>query len=145
MSLKEEINLEISQIDELLNQYKVILDKVKDKPPDKIELAALANIAQTFYTGIENILERIRKAENIKMAKNQSWHKELLKKLTENNIISDELRLEYLDKFRAARHVFIHNYSHFLDWNEMKNIVLLIEETWEKTQNEINNYLRKNK
>ena len=37
--------------------------------------------------------------------------------------------------------MFIHNYVHFLEWEEMQDTVLIAEETWEKTKNEILMYL----
>jgi hypothetical protein len=141
VSIKEEVKIEITRIDELLALYKDLFVKVRTEKPNKIEVPALASIVQSFYTGVENILKRIAKKENISIEDKSSWHKELLKGLSEKGIISSELWLDYLDEFRAIRHVFIHNYSHFYDWEEMKDVVLKTEMTWKRVKKEIQNYL----
>lgn len=142
MSLKDEVLIEIEKIDELFVTYSELFEKVQNQRPDIVEIAALASIVQSFYTGLENILNRIAKREKVVINNKSSWHKELLKKLAENEVISTELWLDYLDEFRAIRHVFVHNYSHFYDWDEMKDLVLKTEEAWKLSKKEIKLYLK---
>ena len=141
MSIKKEVQIEIDTIDDLLNTYGNLFEKVSTERPNSIEIPALASIIQSFYTGIENILSRIAKKEEIKIDDKSSWHKELLREIAEEGIITNELWLDYLDEFRAIRHVFIHNYSHFYEWEEMKEVVLKTEKTWDKFKKEIFIYL----
>ena len=141
MSLREEVVIEIDKIDELLESYRDLFKKVETQRPNIIEIAALASIIQSFYMGIENILKRIAKKEKINIENQSSWHKELLRNIADKGIISNELWLDYLDDFRAIRHLFIHNYSHFYEWEEMKEIVMKTEDTWDKTKKEIYLYL----
>jgi len=143
VSIKKEVQIEIDTIDDLLNTYGNLFEKVSTERPNSIEIPALASIIQSFYTGIENILSRIAKKEEIKIDDKSSWHKELLRKIAEEGIITNELWLDYLDEFRAIRHVFIHNYSHFYEWEEMKEVVLKTEKTWDKFKKEIFIYLKK--
>lgn len=143
MSLKDEVLIEIEKIDELIDTYNDLLKKVKTQRPDIVEIAALASIVQSFYTGIENILNRIAKKEKIVITNKSSWHKELLKEMVAKGVISSGLWLDFLDEFRAIRHVFVHNYSHFYDWDEMENIVLKTEEAWRQSKEEISIYIDK--
>ncbi len=94
--LKEEIKIEIDKIEVLLNTYEDLFEKIKTERPNSIEIPALASIVQSFYSGVENILNRIAKKEKIKIDDKSSWHKELLRKMSDEGIITKELWLDYL-------------------------------------------------
>ena len=55
MSLKDEIFFEVEQIDELFVTYNDLFEKIKEEPPDKIELPALTSIIQTRIINIQLI------------------------------------------------------------------------------------------
>ena len=57
--LKEEIELELAQLQRLMNEFAELRKKVKHPNPDTIELVALAGFLHTFYTGVENIFKRV--------------------------------------------------------------------------------------
>ncbi|MBN1997120.1 hypothetical protein JW935_06180 [candidate division KSB1 bacterium] len=49
------IELEISQIDQLLESYAKILEKAQEEELDLIEITALGSVLHSFYNGLENI------------------------------------------------------------------------------------------
>jgi hypothetical protein len=55
-NVKRKILFEIAQIDEAINSTKLLRDLCKMKMPDTIEKSAAALLLQSFYNGIENIL-----------------------------------------------------------------------------------------
>jgi hypothetical protein len=78
--MKAKIAFEISQIDKLLDGGKPLLDLCKLKPPDFIEISAVALLLHSFYNGIENVLVLLFKNYDEELPKGIKWHIELLDK-----------------------------------------------------------------
>ncbi len=75
----KKVQFEIGQIDNLLDKYKILIDLLKTKKPDDIELAAIASVLHAFYNGIENIFLLIAKSIDKKVPSGIKWHRDLLK------------------------------------------------------------------
>lgn len=144
-AILNKIKFEIKQVDKLLNNYEDLIRKCKEKEPELVELTALASVLHSFYNGIENIFSLIAKGVDESKPKGSNWHKELLIQMTESKdsreaIISEELKDEIKD-YLGFRHFYRHSYSFYLDWNEMKELILSIFDTWNKIKENLNNFV----
>ena len=50
--LREEVELELAQLHQLLNQFKPLLEDARIRHPSDVERIALAGILHSFYTGV---------------------------------------------------------------------------------------------
>ena len=144
-AILNKIKFEIKQVDKLLNKYEDLIRKCKEKEPELVELTALASVLHSFYNGIENIFSLIAKGVDESKPKGSNWHKKLLIQMTESKdsreaIFSEELKDEIKD-YLGFRHFYRHSYSFYLDWNEMKELILSIFDTWNKIKENLNNFV----
>jgi len=142
---KSQINLEIEQINELLEKYKELLDNVKIKDPDLVEITAIASILHSFYNGIENMFLIVAKYIDREVPDGIHWHKDLLLNMakTHNNrdiVVSEEVKSD-LAEYLAFRHYYRHSYSFHLEWNELKSLALSLTKKWSSTKREIQKFL----
>lgn len=79
--IKQQLLFEISEIDRLIDSYKLLLKLTEEKEPDNIETAALATVLHSFYNGAEKLFLIILKTEQISLNKHQ-WYSELLQDMT---------------------------------------------------------------
>lgn len=88
--LAEKVEIEYQQIEELLREI-----PHKDKLPylSFLELAGVATLLHNFYNGVENILKQCLLAQNTPIPDGASWHRDLLKKSVEVNLLSEETML----------------------------------------------------
>jgi len=143
--LKIRVAFEISQIDKLLNDSKPLLDLCKLKTPDFIEISAAAMLLHSFYNGIENILRLIIKFYDTQLPNDIKWHMELLEKAFVSNenrkeIFNIELQ-QPLDEYLKFRHFVRHSYGFQLDWERMEDLVMGINNVWDKVKNDINAFI----
>lgn len=133
-SFQKKIQHEILQIDHLLDSFRPLLEIVKVREPDIIELSALATVLHSFYGGIENIFATIGKNLDDQVPNGAKWHKDLLiqmSKPTENRsaIVGSRLHTE-LTGFLSFRHFFRNSYAYQLDWDQLHPLIRSISETW---------------
>ena len=141
----KKIEFELNQIDNLLSEYRDLINKCEDEKPDLIELTALASVLHSFYNGVENVFLLIAKNIDNDSPEGANWHKKLLIQMQEENdkrnqVISGDIEDELVELL-AFRHFYRHSYSFSLDWEEMKTMVLNLFETWEKFQEDINRFI----
>jgi hypothetical protein len=144
--LREEIELELAQLHQLLAQFKPLLERVRNTPPDDVEIIALAGILHAFYTGVENICKRIAVHLDGGPPRGEFWHRELLNAMihpgrSRPEVISTEMyrRLkDYLD----FRHVFRQAYSFELQWDKMEPLVLNCEQVLLDLEAELQTFLK---
>lgn len=134
--LAEKIKVELDNISQVIAEINKIKDK---KKKSTAELAGLATFLHNFYSGIENILNQILKEKNISVSKSDAWHKDLLKLASENNIISDDLKIE-LTAYLGFRHFFVHSYGFMLRENDIKNLTDKAEEILNSFKESISKY-----
>jgi hypothetical protein len=139
--LKDQIAVEEAQLQRLLDLHQSLLAKSRTRPPDPIELSALAALLHSFYTGVENLFRRIGIETDGGIAKGEGWHRRLLLQMAEAGanrppVISSGL-LDRLQPYLQFRHVFRSSYSFQLQWDKMQPLVLHCEETYVALRAEI--------
>jgi len=143
--IKNKIKFEISEIDREFISYKLLFDLIKLRTPDLVEMTALASVLHSFYNGVENIFLLIAKKVDKNIPSGLKWHNELLKQMTvktENRQeIIDEVIFELLKEYLLFRHFIRHSYKWRLNWDEFKNIALNAEENWNKTKDQLMQFI----
>lgn len=142
------IKLELSNLHKLLAMYPSLLDSVRSREPDNVELMALASILHSFYMGFENVFKRIATEIDGGLKKTDSWHIDLLESMViptskRSAVISIETERK-LRFYLGFRHVFRSNYSYDLNWSKMKNLVLQSEEILLLVEKEIEAFISRN-
>jgi hypothetical protein len=132
--LKDQIGVEESQLQYLLELHRPLLEKCRSEEPGPIELSALAALLHSFYTGIENLFGRVAIELDGGVAHGDAWHRRLLQQMTEGNearppLISPNL-MDQLQPYLQFRHFFRHSYSFQLRWDKLAPLVLQYEETF---------------
>lgn len=124
-NLIEEIEIELELLEKVVAETALLKNKTVEVEPDVMIKAAAGTYLMNFYNGIENLLKRIHKLENVTMPKGEDWHTELFKRFCNppfQNLpqlfdVELELKLVHYKKFR---HLFIHGYGFQLEWKLMK-------------------------
>ena len=132
-ALLEEILIEKENIEKTLDVLREALNRTNKT---YVELSAIGASLHHCYSGMENIIKRIFKAQNISVPSSSSSHKDLLDTATQQKIISEEL-LNRLDKFRGFRHFFVHAYGIMLNEEELMPLAEEISEVWAQFASEI--------
>jgi len=145
--LKEEVGVELKQLEQLLASHRELLLRCRSATPDNVELSALAAVLHAFYTGIENIFQRVAVRIDGGKPAADTWHKELLESMatpagSRGPVVSPSLK-EQLTQYLTFRHVFRHSYTFQLRWQKMKHLVLNLEGTFDCLQREITGFLNR--
>ncbi len=143
--LRKQIALERKQLRRLLEVYRPLLDKSAARPPNDIELSALAAMLHSFYNGVENIFKRTAIEVDGGMPTGEFWHKALLDSMTRatgqrTSVLSPDLGRR-LKEYMEFRHVFRHAYTFDLRWDSMKTLALGCEETLRRLETELDRFL----
>jgi len=135
-SVRQKLQHEIQQIDQLLESFRPLLNLTSAREPDIVELSALATVLHSFYGGIENIFTTIGKKIDDRVPTGTKWHKDLLTQMSRStdsrNAIISEQQYASLIGYLSFRHFFRNSYAYQLDWGQMHPLVESIAETWEE-------------
>lgn len=96
-----------------------------------VELAAMATFLHNIYNGIENILNQILKAKGVRVARSETWHKDVLETAVHHSIVSETLA-DRLYEYLTFRHFFIHGYGFMLDDAQLRPLADDIGGIWEQ-------------
>jgi hypothetical protein len=144
----EDIETECKRIDKLFEEYEPLLEKIKDRAPDFIEIGSLAMMLHSFYNGLENIFSRIARKIDKNMPEGLDWHKELLDLMSKPTkkrkyvVLSNDMG-EELKKYLGFRHFSRHAYAFDLDWELMKDLVFRSDDVRKKVLDEIESFIKK--
>jgi HepT-like protein len=135
----------MGQIDQLLAAYAQLWERIQAHTPDLVELTAIASVLHSFYNGVENIFLSIAKGVDQHVPSGAQWHRDLLLQTTEattkrRGVISAEFMPQLAD-YLGFRHFYRHSYSFFLDWEEMKSLVISLPEVWNRTKKALLEFL----
>jgi hypothetical protein len=139
--LKEEIEIELSQIRRMLAAFTDLRQRIEHTEPTEVEIVALAGFLHAFYNGAENIFKRIAKHIDGALPSGEMWHSQLLDRMAcpgENRpaVISGPVQLQ-LRQYMDFRHRFRHAHPFELKWNRMAPLVLAAANTLEQLRAEL--------
>ena len=137
---------EREQLQRLLSGIHGLLRKCRDTAPTEIELSALAATLHSFYTGVENIFKRVAVELDAEPVRGNAWHRDLLQRMkmpaTHRPALLPEELHDTLNEYLRFRHVFRNAYSFDLDWQKMSPLVLRLEETLQKLEAALDDFVR---
>lgn len=144
--LREQIDVDLIQLRRSVAALAPVLEKVRNTPPDTVEIMALAAMLHSFYTGLEGIFKRVHLALYGNVPTGEFSHAKLLDAMIVPGpswpaVISGELR-DVLRGYLQFRHVFRHAYSHELKWKYMASLVAEVEQPWTGLRTRSNVFLR---
>ncbi len=137
VKLVREVSIEQEYIRETLD----VLQEALSRPEkDVIEWSAIGACLHHCYTGMENMLKRILKFQQVLLSRSASSHKDLLDVAIQQGIISAELS-ERLDVYRGFRHFFVHAYGVLLREEELSPLAEALPDVVAQFEQEIEQFL----
>ena len=130
-------------IDAEYEEIEKALSSLPTKPMtelSKLELAGVGALLHNFYNGIENVLKQAFRIKNIQILQGESWHRDLLLKAIEENILSETLSDE-LKRYLAFRHFFSHGYAIDLSPDRMEPLISAVRDVFKNFKREIDKVL----
>ena len=128
-----------------------LLDKEKNallkRRPSNYLSRAGGSILHDFYTGIENIFERIAKEIDNRIPVGEEWHSELLRQMTLDipglrpQVITANTEKK-LREYLGFHHLFRKRYGFELDWRKLKKLLLGIPLIRSNLENEIDKFFK---
>jgi len=145
--LREEISIELEYLEQIVYESISLLNDLYDKEPTLREKTAAASFLAQFYGGVENILKRIHRYNNIPLPTGDNWHADIFKRFCSPSylpftaLFDESLALDLLP-FRKFRHVVFHGYGFQLDWQRMKEGMQQITDVHSRFVISVQKYLR---
>jgi len=146
--LKEEIRIEMENIERLNKEMKDLLAEIEEQP-SYVEIRAAASILHDFYSSIERIFKKIALLIDKNLPSGENWHIELLSQMAKpfanirGPVISEEL-FENLKEYLKFRHLFRHIYGFELKWERFNELCTKLENIIKELKAEIEKFLEKN-
>jgi hypothetical protein len=121
--LRSEVELELTQLEQLQKTYTGAFDRAKAGEPDEDTIVVLATALHSLYNGAENAIKRILREVDKIVPSGVASHTELLIQASSANVhrpavISESLH-EQLEPLMAFRHFFRHAYAFQFEWDKM--------------------------
>ena len=147
-NLKGKIESEISRINRLFNNGKALITSCEIKEPDFTERFAISYFLQSFYTGIESIIELTFKHFGEEISSDRHWHKKLLARAFEptekRTSLFEGAHRESLEKYLTFRHFSRHSYGIEIDWGRLKPLVTDVDKVWNSLEQDIREFVEGN-
>ena len=144
--LIEDIQLELKLLHQLLDQSAPLMQAVADDRAGEVERLAAAAMLQSFYNGVENVLDLLAERVDGDRPAGPERHEALLTGMATATdarpaVVSGELR-EGLRQYLEFRNSF--RYSHYLrlDWSVAASLVGQCAATLERLEAELDRFLR---
>jgi|SRR5208283_422896 len=145
--LRKEVVIELELIDAVLKELAKLCGDVSGREPTVREKTAAAAFIAQFYGGIENILKRISRFNDVPLPAGDTWHIDLFKSFCEPSrshlpvLFEGSLALA-IAPYRQFRHVVYHGYSFQLDWSRMKEGMENIDAVYSRFKAAVSKYLQ---
>ncbi len=123
-SLHEEISIELELMGKIVDEVASLIADVSGRAATVRERTAAAAFLAQFYGGIENILKRIHRHQNLPLPAGETWHLDLFRRFCEPGhetlpMLFDKKLASSLSPFRKFRHVVHHGYGFQIEWESM--------------------------
>jgi len=143
--IAEEVTFEIEHLDRLFVSYRDLLRDAQERTPGLVEMTALALVLHAFYQGLENIFLAIAKRLDGESPTSAHWHRDLLAQMARQTarrhpVISAQLETR-LVSYLGFRHFTRHAYPYFLEWDELKDLLIPLYDVWTEVKQELNKFL----
>ena len=125
-ALKSAIAIELENLERLVTEMEDLMERFSDQP-DFIQTRAAGSILHDFYSGIEDLFEKIAVNVDGELPKGDNWHNELLLQMGRSweglrgAVLSEDL-LRKLKEFLRFRHLFRNIYGFELKWNRFEEL-----------------------
>lgn len=125
--LASRVAVELRKMAHLFETYADLLTRVNEREPDPVELAALSQVIQSFYGGVESIFESVAKLIDQEPPGGPDWHHALLDQMgrpgaRRGPVITRGVQAE-LAEYLGFRHVGRHSYVSQLEWSKLRELV----------------------
>jgi predicted nucleotidyltransferase len=144
-ALKLEITDELTNLGRIVEESKVLLQKLPTEPTF-IEISAAGKLVHDFYNSVEHIFERIAARLGPGLPAGSSWHIWLLRSMESDvegirpAVIDHQLALRLVDYLRF-RHLFRHTYGYELEWDKLQPLVERLEETLARLRQRLERFI----
>lgn len=141
----DSIGNEVGQIEKLFTVYADLLQRVQQREPDQVEIAAVASVLHSFYNGLENIFLVVVKNIDLSIPSGSESHQDLLTQISQgtrnrSQVISRESARKLSD-YLAFRHFYRHSYTFLIDWRRLKKLVIQLNDVWARTRGELISFM----
>lgn len=145
-SVRKQVETGLAELRRLLATHRPLLARCRESAPTTDEVAALAAILHSFYSGAEKLFKRLAAEVDGEAPRGEFWHSELLDCMARATrrrpaVLSEQLRLE-LEEYMDFRHMFRHAYTFNLRWSKMAPLVLRLETVMAELEGETELFLR---
>lgn len=143
LRLISEIQVKLGEIKRIPGQLQQAVEQ--DGIPEFMRAITAGKFLHDFYTGLEDIFEKIVRETGEGVPNGESWHKELLNAMT---LELEEVRPPVIDKhlskeleqYLRFRHLFRNIYGDELQWSEMSELVERMPQVLEQAEECIDNF-----
>ncbi len=127
-TLQREAEITFANLARLTKEMDLLAARLSS-PPDSLETRAAGSIVHDFYTGIEQLFEKIALLFDGEVPQGPDWHRELLRQMAQpvqgarEAVISPKLH-ETLKEYLRFRHLFRHMYGFELKWERFQHLTV---------------------
>lgn len=144
--LKDEIKIELEWIERTIQEIKLLEADIRERAPSVREITVAATFLAQFYTGMENILKRIHRFNDVPLPQGDTWHIELFKRFCLPSffpfpVLFDESLASAISPYRKFRHIVHHGYGFQIDWTRMKEGVENADSVFHRFEKQLLDYL----
>lgn len=136
---------ELTQLSRLLEDYAELLATPEAEAPDLFARTALSSVVQSFYQGIESVLQTVAKRVDGHMPAGSDWHRKLLEQMVvgrdQRPALISPATLGRLEPFLGFRHLARHTYPFLLEWGRMCHLVREMVPAYEQFRAEVEAFL----
>lgn len=143
--LLHEIDIEIDSMARVVDELTSLRHDVGSGEPTVREKTAAAAFLAQFYGGIENILKRISLFEGVRLPSGDSWHIDLFNCFRDPPyrglpLLFDAGFAPVMASFRKFRHVVHHGYGFQMDWERLREGIVLVDDAFRAFQDRLLQY-----
>ncbi len=145
-TLRAQITSEVNQLREIVRRVANKRQETREGQIDDFVVVGFAGYLHSFCNGLENIFKLIAEYLDDFEPQGPSWHRVLLKQMTleiqglRPPLLSAELA-KTLHDYLEFRHLFRHSYSFDLEWEELRDKVDRLPDTFAQFELAVQNFI----